>query len=135
MSNSNTEKSQQQCEICLSEIPSDAEWCPVCGAEQDQKREEPAEEITWAIVKVVNTAIEAELMAGRLRSLGIPAIVLSQVDTTRNFTVGELAIAKVFVPTKYFTQAEQILAVDADEWNNEEGDNDMGDNDDAVEPD
>ena len=65
--------------------------------------------------------IEAELIAGRLRSHGIPAIVLSQVDSTRGFTVGGLAIAKVFVPLILFAEASAILAVDADQTEDENG--------------
>lgn len=104
-----------QCDICASEVPDGEATCPVCGARQDTEEHHVPEQITWAVIRVVNTAIEAELMAGRLRSHGIPAIVLSQVDSTRNFTVGELAIAKVFVPSFHAVEAENILSQDADD--------------------
>ncbi len=67
------------------------------------------EEIQWEILRTVSTEVEARLMAGRLRSEGIPAFVLSQVDSTRNFTVGSLAVAKVFVPATMFDLADTLL--------------------------
>lgn len=104
------------CEVCGTDVSFDAEWCPVCGAETAREYPEAEEEITWEIVRTVSTVIEAELMAGRLRSHGVPAIVLSQVDSTRGFTVGDLAIAKVFVPAHFLDEAKRILSVDADDW-------------------
>ncbi|MCB0711148.1 MAG: DUF2007 domain-containing protein [Ignavibacteriae bacterium] len=101
------------CPVCKNDTPVDGEHCLICGAELTSP--EPEEELEWEIVRTVSTVIEAELMAGRLRSHGIPAIVLSQVDSTRSFTVGGLAIAKVFVPTIHFAEATQILATDADQ--------------------
>ena len=106
------------CPVCRSQTPSDNEFCVVCGAELSTP--EPEEELEWEIVRTVSTVIEAELIAGRLRSHDIPAIVLSQVDSTRGFTVGGLAIAKVFVPTIYLEEASRILSVDADQMDEEE---------------
>ncbi len=60
---------------------------------------------------MVNTEMEAHLIAGRLKAFDIPAFVLSQVDTTRNFTVGALAVAKVFVPSTLADRAEYILSL------------------------
>lgn len=129
MSNTDNTKNGRQCEICTTEIALDADVCPVCGAEvekQDSLRQlGESEEITWGIVRVVSTVIEAELMAGRLRAHGIPAIVLSQVDTTRNFTVGELAVAKIFVPSIYASKADRMLSVDADEWVEDDDEDDQ----------
>ncbi len=126
MSNTDNTKNGRQCEICTTEIARDADVCPVCGAEVEKQESLSelieSEEITWTIVRVVSTVIEAELMAGRLRAHGIPAIVLSQVDTTRNFTVGELAVAKIFVPSVYAAKAERMLSVDADEWEEDDDD-------------
>ena len=68
----------------------------------------------WTIVRTVTTVIEAELMAGRLRNEGIPAIVLSQVDSTRNLTVGALALAHVYVRGRDHAEADEILSTDAD---------------------
>lgn len=107
------------CPVCKSDTPSEGEFCVVCGAELAGP--EPEEELEWEIVRTVSTVIEAELIAGRLRSHGIPAIVLSQVDSTRGFTVGGLAIAKVFVPLILFAEASAILAVDADQTEDENG--------------
>lgn len=112
----------RHCEVCGIAVAPDAEWCPVCGVEMGQAYPQMETEQTWEIARTVSTVIEAELMAGRLRGHGIPAIVLSQVDSTRNFTVGDLAIAKIFVPSSFLDEAQRILATDADadeEWNEE----------------
>jgi hypothetical protein len=92
--------------------------CPVCGVSRYQEdhsveRTEP-EPGPWTIVRTVSTVIEAELMAGRLRNEGFPAIVLSQVDSTRNLTVGGLAIAHVYVRGIDHSEADRILSSDAD---------------------
>jgi hypothetical protein len=75
----------------------------------DYEHEPINEAIEWAILRTVSTEVEARLMAGRLQSEGIPAFVLSQVDSTRNFTVGSLAVAKVFVPATMFDLADTVL--------------------------
>lgn len=60
-------------------------------------------------MREVASEIEARLIAGRLLADGVPAVVLSQVDTTRNFTVGALAVAKVFVPRDRLEEARMLL--------------------------
>ncbi len=115
----------ETCSICLNEFSSVESSCPYCGVEREPGGEIRSElqdgrEITWAIVRTVNTVVEAEIIAGRLRVEGIPAIVLSQVDSTRNLTVGALAIAKVFVPTVLLVEAESQL--DLGEGNQEDDD-------------
>lgn len=106
------------CPVCKNDTPVENTHCVICGADFEEYQEE--KEIEWEIVRTVNTVVEAELIAGRLRSYGIPAIVLSQVDSTRNFTVGELAIAKIFVPQFAFEEATNILAVDENEIGDDE---------------
>lgn len=104
------------CPICLNAVPSHLPACPFCAA--DLSREELPEineRIEWAIVRTVSTEIEARLIAGRLRSEGIPAFVLSQVDSTRGFTVGALAVAKVFVPEQVLAESKRILSEPAED--------------------
>lgn len=103
------------CSTCLHAIPEDLERCPFCSEEIEPDHGEIDEKIEWRIIRTVSTEIEARLIAGRLRAGGIPAFVLSQVDTTRNFTVGALAVAKVFVPEALLAEAEAILAIPADD--------------------
>ncbi len=104
------------CPVCLNIAPSSRDACPFCGAEAEpDEASEIDEKIEWVIVRTVTTEIEARLIAGRLRAEGVPAFVLSQVDTTRNFTVGGLAVAKVFVPKTLREEAEQILSAPPDE--------------------
>jgi hypothetical protein len=105
-----------RCPICLHELPEDDLRCPYCSASVD--RDEPSEgdggekggDIIWKIIRTVSTDVEVHLIAGQLRSFGVPAFVLSQVDSTRGLTVGALAVAKVFVPEAMMAEAESILA-------------------------
>lgn len=82
------------------------------GEEMEREDAESQRPWTWALLREVGTEIEAMLIAGRLHSAGIPAQVLSQVDSTRNFTVGALAIAKVYVPSHMLVHAEDLLDED-----------------------
>jgi hypothetical protein len=107
------------CASCLHEVPDDYLRCPFCSEElvapepaasdTGDPAEESGEKIEWAIVRTVSTEIEARLLAGRLEANGIPACVLSQVDRTRNFTVGDLAVAKLFVPAPLLDEARALL--------------------------
>jgi hypothetical protein len=99
------------CSVCLHTLPSELGRCPYCESELEvEGREVVNEEIHWEIVRTVSTEIEATLIAGRLRAHGIPAFVLSQVDSTRGFTIGALAVAKVFVPESSLDEAKQLPA-------------------------
>ncbi|MCS7000217.1 MAG: DUF2007 domain-containing protein [Bacteroidota bacterium] len=64
----------------------------------------------WALVYTTNTVWEAELVRGYLHARGIKAVVVSQVDSMRGLTVGALAIAKVYVPSPLYGQAQRLLA-------------------------
>ena len=114
----------RNCPVCKNDTPIDNTHCVVCGADLEEHSEE--KEIEWEIARTVSTVVEAELIAGRLRSYGIPAIVLSQVDSSRNFTVGGLAIAKVFVPQFALEEATNILAVDEDAIEDDEIEDEEG---------
>lgn len=107
------------CLHCLHKVPDGLERCPYCSEEIDPSvayhEGETEERIEWAIVRTVATEIEARLIAGRLEASGIPACVLSQVDRTRNFTVGALAVAKVFVPTLLLEEARGLLDAPAED--------------------
>jgi hypothetical protein len=110
------------CPVCLHVLPRGLQQCPFCSAElDDETLEEQDEQIAWKIVRTVSTEVEATLIAGRLRAYGVPAFVLSQVDSTRHFTVGALAVAKVFVPETMKDEAERILAMPVEEGFDEEG--------------
>ena len=99
-----------RCPICLHDLPDDADRCPYCSAAIEHEDPEIAgEDITWSIIRTVSTEIEAALIAGRLRASGVPAFVLSQVDSSRGLTVGALAVAKVFVPEEMLPLAGEIL--------------------------
>lgn len=97
------------CPICLHILPDATDTCPFCSTDLTSEQPERLEDESWTIIRTVGTVFEAELIAGRLRSFGIPAVVLSQIDSTRNFTVGALAVAKVFVPERTLAEAEEIM--------------------------
>src|SRR5687768_1840001 len=107
------------CTACYTAVPAGLTSCIQCGADVEPAPEGEADtEVRWGVLRTYSTELEARLVAGRLNAHGIPACVLSQVDSTRNFTVGALAVAKVFVPDQEREAAEQVLALpglDADE--------------------
>ena len=67
------------------------------------------EEKDWLHVYTTNTEIDAELISQNLEMNEIPTQILSQVDSTRQFTVGELAIVKIFVLREDFEKAQLII--------------------------
>jgi hypothetical protein len=100
------------CSECLHAVPPGLTSCVICGSDVEPEPEENAElEPRWSIVRTFSTEYQARLAAGRLIAHGVPACVLSQVDSTRNFTVGALAVAKVFVPEALVDDAEAVLAL------------------------
>jgi len=66
-------------------------------------------EISWVLVHTTNTEIDGEMFKANLESAGIPVQLLIQVDSTRNFTVGGLAVVKIFVPDFYLGEAKDII--------------------------
>jgi hypothetical protein len=100
------------CNACFHAVPPGLTNCIVCGGDVDPEPEETAElEPRWVILRTFSAEYEARLVAGRLIAHGVPACVLSQVDSTRGFTVGALAVAKVFVPEAMVEEAHGILAM------------------------
>ena len=68
------------------------------------------EEKDWLQVYTTNTEIDAELIKQNLEMNEIPVQILSQVDSTRQFTIGELAIVKLFVLREDFDKAQNIIS-------------------------
>ncbi len=136
------------CPTCLHAVSDELERCPFCSEELEGAEETELDEVTqWKIIRTVSTEIEARLIAGRLRAYGVPAFVLSQVDSTRNFTVGALAIAKIFIPDTRMAEADAILSGPPDdpaffypqehtetERNDEDGGGDRGEHGDIDQP-
>lgn len=92
---------QVVCPRCGAPLESLPGHCPLCGGFVAL---EP-----WEVIAELGTEWEAELLCGKLRSCGIPAQVLSQRDSTRMFTVGGLAVVKLFVPAAYAQMARRVL--------------------------
>ena len=72
----------------------------------------------WSLVYTTSDEIEALLIKGMLENVEIAAQVLSQIDTTRQFNVGGLAIAKIYVLKSDYDTAKELI--EANEWNEEE---------------
>ncbi|MCX7736582.1 MAG: DUF2007 domain-containing protein [Candidatus Kapabacteria bacterium] len=78
------------------------------------------ERIPWVLVYTTNTLIDAEMFRANLEGADIPVQVLSQVDSTRMFSVGELAIVKIFVQSPYYEQAKEIINhIESNEYNDD----------------
>ncbi len=74
-----------------------------------RKNDNIANEISWVLVHTTNTEIDGEMFKANLESADIPAQLLIQVDSTRNFTVGGLAMVKIFVPDYQVEKAKEII--------------------------
>ncbi len=96
---------------------------------------------TWMVVAKTSGATEASIIAGRLHSLGIPAIVQREaVSTAFGLSVGPLAEARVLVPEAFYDAAMATLEPDESLlWLTDgEADDDSGDeagDDDERDPD
>lgn len=76
--------------------------------------------IPWVLVYTTSTLIDAEMFRANLEGANIPVQVLSQVDSTRMFSVGELAIVKIFVQSPYYEQAKEIINhIESNEYNDD----------------
>ncbi|MCB0701434.1 MAG: DUF2007 domain-containing protein [Candidatus Kapaibacterium sp.] len=71
----------------------------------------------WVLVYTTSDEIEALLIKGMLENVEIAAQVLSQIDTTRQFNVGGLAIAKIYVLKEDYETAKELI--EANEWKEE----------------
>jgi len=67
------------------------------------------ENYDWEIVYTTNREIVAEMYKANLEGAGIPVSILSQVDSTRMLTVGNLAIVKIYVPKQFLKTAKDII--------------------------
>jgi hypothetical protein len=81
--------------------------CPQCGAEISDEQYD--NEIQWVNVYTTNTELDANMYKANLEGAGIPAQVLLQVDSMRQLTLGDLAIAKIFVPSEQVVEAQEII--------------------------
>ncbi len=64
----------------------------------------------WLVVLTTQGVMEATMIAERLRSLGIPAIVHNEpLGAIYGLTIGPLGEAKVLVPESFFDRASEAL--------------------------
>ncbi len=82
-------------------------------------------EIHWQEVATTSGIMQAQILAGRLQSEGIPARAWQEsVGQTTGLVVGPLGMGHVLVPETYVEQALAILA-DVDESVAEDDENDL----------
>ncbi len=86
------------CNICNNEIVEEISLCPFCGAELEIEESNFSE---WINFYTTNSMIEAEMLKSQLLSAGFPVEILSQFDSMRMLTVGDLSIIKLFTPKQY----------------------------------
>lgn len=97
------------CPHCSALIQDEsASLCMECGNVIDTDDLKPRK-YPWVLLYTTNTLLDAEMYKANLVSAGIPTQILSQVDTTRFFTVGDLAIVKIFVQEPYYKHAKEII--------------------------
>ena len=103
------------CPSCNTRYVDGMTLCPDCDIplleEEEARRLEEAIgnlQSEWLHVYTTNTEIDARMVESFLTSAGIPTHVLLQIDTTRQLTVGGLAVAKIFVRD---SDAEDALAI------------------------
>lgn len=100
------------CPVCASENNINEEKssiCPFCGSTLDYIEPEGFKQYPWVLIYTTNTVIDAEMFRANLERAKIPTRVVSQVDSTRMFTIGALAIAKIYVPSYLATEARKLI--------------------------
>jgi hypothetical protein len=93
------------CEICMNEIE-ESSVCPICGAGLSVDLNEYSD---WDVAYTTNNIIDAAMYKSMLEGAEIPVSILSQIDSTRMFTIGDLAIVKIMVPRQYIIEAKQVI--------------------------
>ncbi len=93
------------CYICKNEV-GNVSICPNCKAEIDIDNTEDSE---WVNCYTTNDMLEAEMLKGQLLSVGIPVEILSQFDSARMLTVGELSLIKIYTPKPYFDEVRELI--------------------------
>lgn len=63
----------------------------------------------WIQVYTCSTEYEALFIKGYLESEGVQSSILSQIDSTRQFTLGNLAVVKIYVLEAFYEKAVGLL--------------------------
>lgn len=63
----------------------------------------------WELIYTTAKDYEANMFKANIESSGIPVQILSQQDTSRMLTVGNLSIIKLYVPSGDYEEALQII--------------------------
>lgn len=95
------------CPNCNNQID-DSKLCTVCGTELDYIETEDKYHV-WEVLYTTNDMIEAELIKANFDSINMPVEILSQQDSMRMFTVGDLSIIKLMIPKEFSVEAKSLL--------------------------
>ncbi len=96
---------QVTCEVCLNSFEAKS-ICPFCNSRIEIPIDTDTE---WAICYTTSDIVDATYIQAMLEGGNIPVQILSQIDTTRMFTIGELAIIKIMVPIPYIDEANELV--------------------------
>lgn len=104
------------CAACNKYYVDGLRTCPECGAAllDDAEHEVLEDSIrqlfeSWVMVYTTNTMLEAEMLQANLESADIPVHIHSQIDSSRQLTVGSLAIVKIYVRSSDYHDAMAII--------------------------
>ncbi len=94
-----------ECDICKNSF-AEVSICPYCGARIDVTTDENT---AWSVAYKTDNIMDATNYKALLEGADIPVQILSQIDTTRMFTFGDLSIVKIMVPKPYLLEALGIF--------------------------
>lgn len=63
----------------------------------------------WEVIYTTSVIYEAQMLKANIESAGIPIEILSQQDSSRMLTVGNLSIIKLLVPSELYEDAMEII--------------------------
>lgn len=96
------------CPICNAVIDENVSICPECGSPISVIESEDSQH-PWVLVYTTNTELDADMFKANLESSGVPVQLISPSDSMFQFTVGELALVKIYVQAPYVQQAMDII--------------------------
>ncbi len=102
-----------KCPRCQNEFSLESGFCDQCAYELPvEEREQETYEGPLTIATTLTSLVEAELLAGSLRSEGIPAFCDKRAGHGLPHTMGGTIAVAIYVPEEALEQARQKIA----EW-------------------
>ena len=109
------------CPECKIELENGKMICPICGWESNEKQE-------WVVLGTIKDRPFADLARETLKSMGIPAVVLSRsgffgdvgLPLNSVFEGGKVGTYEIKVPQSYINEAADTLDMTlGDQWQRE----------------